>query len=281
MQANTPIQQADYDRQKFSKFKTGGTNIDFSSQSSMVGDPRILLYVPTGDLDASVMAYARNISSMLHGSLTQFPQTTVSLPELIEAANHADLIMVHEDLSWWQRWFRASYGRKLAQKLQTSLLVVPAPRWPIRRILFVCRAEANDTEVMPWLIPLAQAVQAEVSVLVIVPSIPAMYRHLSPYVVDAAVILSPNTTSGRLLRSLLQDLKQAGILTKLRLRDGEPDYQIRQETVDGDYDLIITAAEPHGRLLHFLWGELIGPLFGWLDRPLLVARTRAMTEKYP
>jgi len=39
-----------------------------------------------------------------------------------------------------------------------------------------------------------------------------------------------------------------------------------------EYDLVIIAAEPHGRSQRLLLGELMTPLLHWLDRPLLIAK---------
>jgi nucleotide-binding universal stress UspA family protein len=86
------------------------------------------------------------------------------------------------------------------------------------------------------------------------------------------VLLSPNTPSGQQLRRIAQRLTRWQIESDLRLRQGEPDCQVREEVADGNYDLIIVGAEPYGRLHRLLPDELVGPLLRWVNRPLLIAR---------
>ncbi|MCA9950372.1 MAG: hypothetical protein KDE48_12055 [Anaerolineales bacterium] len=43
------------------------------------------------------------------------------------------------------------------------------------------------------------------------------------------------------------------------------------------YDLVIIAAEPYGRMQRFLSGELVTPLLHWLDRPIFIAMSLGVT----
>ncbi len=67
-------------------------------------------------------------------------------------------------------------------------------------------------------------------------------------------------------------LAQWQIEGTLRFRQGEPEWQIRWEVMDRNYDLIVIGAEPYGRWPRLLMAELVAPMLGWLNRPLLIAR---------
>ena len=42
--------------------------------------------------------------------------------------------------------------------------------------------------------------------------------------------------------------------------------------MDYNYDLIVIGAESYSRWRRLLMAELVAPLLGWLNRPLLIAR---------
>jgi nucleotide-binding universal stress UspA family protein len=99
-----------------------------------------------------------------------------------------------------------------------------------------------------------------------------MYGRGNRVQTELDILLPSNTPSGKHLRRIAEQLKQWQIAGDLHLRQGEPGWQIRDEVTEGNYDLILIGAEPRGRLYRFLFGELIGPLLYWIDRPLLIAR---------
>jgi nucleotide-binding universal stress UspA family protein len=94
------------------------------------------------------------------------------------------------------------------------------------------------------------------------------------------VLLSPNTLSGNFLRYVAQQLEQWQIEGNLRLRQGHPDRQIRDEVAEGNYDLVLIGAEPHGRLYRRLLGDLVTPLLRWIERPLLLAHPPLLNTKF-
>jgi nucleotide-binding universal stress UspA family protein len=93
------------------------------------------------------------------------------------------------------------------------------------------------------------------------------------------VLLSPNTPSGNYLRYVAQQLKHWQIDGNLHLRQGDPEWQIRDEVAEGNYDLVVIGAEPRGRFYRRLLGELVTPLLRWIDRPLLIARPPLLNTK--
>ncbi|NKQ37023.1 MAG: universal stress protein [Chloroflexi bacterium] len=163
-------------------------------------------------------------------------------------------------------------GKFIAQS-PASLLWAGQPRWPIQNILIILRFENTDDAAVEWLGRLAQPSGAAITLLPIVPSLPAMRRLGYRVQTGLDVLLSVNTPVGRRLRRLALRMASWQISGGLRLRQGEPEQQIQAEVAEGNYDLIVIGAEPgHGRSYHFQSGELVGPLLRWVERPLLVAR---------
>lgn len=242
---------------------------------------RLLVCPPPDGLDTAQAAFARSLAELLHGCIEILPAETPekTLPTL---ARPYDLVLLGEKRpSWWQFVWGVSAGRQAARRMETSVLIMRRPRWPLREILFVCRAEASDWLALPWVEELAANGQTAVTLLVVTPCIPALYRLPGPEAIGLQTLLHPHTTSGQHVRALLGALAEAGVEARVRLRDGEPDEQIRQEGVGGLYDMIVIAGEEHGRLRRAIVGELVTPILSWLNTPLLLVKKRPSTGQDP
>ena len=67
----------------------------------------------------------------------------------------------------------------------------------------------------------------------------------------------------------------------LRVRQGDPLWQICWEIDEGQYDLVIIGAEQHRHLERLLFGDLVGPLMNRVNRPLLIAAAKQPTSLSP
>jgi len=232
---------------------------------------RLLLCPPPEGLDPVQAVFAQAIADQLHGVTEVYSGATSS--GLAKAALPYDLVLLGEKRpSWWQLILGDLGGRQAARQIDTSILLMRRPRWPLRHILLICRAEASDELTLPWVAQLAGGFGTAVTLLVVVPCIPALCRQPGPYPIGLQTLLHPHTTSGQRVRYLLQRLLAAGIQARIHLRDGEPDEQIRQEAATAFYDMIVIAGEGDGRLRHAVLGELITPMLAWLNTPLLLVR---------
>jgi len=242
---------------------------------------QLLVYSPDYELEESVRGYAEYLRDMLGGQICHEPLASRQDLEHIKlAAANCDLLIFGEPEQSWLDMLL--FGRRCSQALSqssTSFLLARRPRWPIRSILLILRFEETDQAAIDWLVRLAQPCAASVSILPIVPSLPAMYSLGSQMYAGPDVLLSSNTVSGQQLRRVAQQLNQQLIEGELRLRQGEPDWQIRDEVIEGNYDLILIGEEPHGRIFRFLMGEIVSHLLCWVERPLLVAKSRVHGPK--
>jgi nucleotide-binding universal stress UspA family protein len=99
-----------------------------------------------------------------------------------------------------------------------------------------------------------------------------MYRYDAPVAPQRNVLLAEGTQSGHRINQFLRQLDRENVDYTLSLQSGDPHTQIRQELAADEYDLVIIAAESHGRIHRLLLGELVSPLLHWLDRPILIAK---------
>jgi nucleotide-binding universal stress UspA family protein len=123
-----------------------------------------------------------------------------------------------------------------------------------------------------WIVRLARLSGATVTVLAVVPPVPAMYgRHLcAQQGVDA--LLTTNTTLGRQMRWVAQWLVDWEVEATLLLRQGMPDQEIRREVAQGDYDLIAVADQPREWWRRCLARDWMASLLSWADQPVLIAK---------
>lgn len=152
-----------------------------------------------------------------------------------------------------------------------AALIAQQPRWPIRRILLIISGEEADEAALDWTLRVAQASHSAVTALAVVPPVPAMYGQKSALAQTLPALLSANTTLGRRMRNVARLLVECNIDGTLRLRQGAPDWQIRRELADKDYDFVVLGTRPRRQWLRWLEGNLLGTLLLCARQPLLIA----------
>ena len=152
-----------------------------------------------------------------------------------------------------------------------AVLVAQRPRWPLERILLVICGERADNGAVDWALRLARPSTAAITVLAVVPPVPAMYHGLSRMEQGVAALLTTDTALGRRMHHATRRLAECEVDGTLRLRQGAPDQQICREVVEGDHDLIVMATKPCRWWLRQLKGDPICSLLSRVDRPMLLA----------
>jgi nucleotide-binding universal stress UspA family protein len=239
---------------------------------------RLLVCVPASPVTAKLQAYAQRIGNLLHSHLIYFPLEAGTGPALKQLAEEAgqgyDLVAVggEPDQSLIERLLWKPVANQIVDRMPTSLLIVRQPRWPLRRILLLIRGEEADEGTLDWVVRLAQPSGAAVTVLAVAPEGPLPYSRESRALQGLAALLSMDTPAGKEMRHVAQRLTNAGIPSTLRLRQGSPVNQVRDQVAEEEYDLIVAAAEPSDGWLRRLLGDLIGSVLRWVDRPVLIVR---------
>ena len=85
-------------------------------------------------------------------------------------------------------------------------------------------------------------------------------------------MLSTDNPPGCELRRVARRLVDLGIKSTMRLREETPFWQVHGEVTEGEYDLVVIAAESHNRLLRYLKDEMDDPLLFWPRCPVLIAK---------
>jgi nucleotide-binding universal stress UspA family protein len=228
-----------------------------------------------------VREYAQYLRGVLGGRICFEPMLSKEdVGRIRQASTNCDLIVFSEpEQSWLETLLTGRLCNQAVAKSSTSFLLARRPRWPIRHILLILRIEETDEAAAAWLAHLVQPGETAVTVLPLVPSLPAMYNLGNRVQTGLDELLSPNTPSGNYLRYIAQQLNHWQIDGNLHLRQGDPNRQIRDEVAEGSYDLVLIGAEPRGRFYRRLLGELVTPLLRWVDRPLLIAQPLRLNTK--
>jgi nucleotide-binding universal stress UspA family protein len=135
----------------------------------------------------------------------------------------------------------------LLRESATPILIAPDEPMTLRRILLVLRGHSPDESALEWIIPLARATSATVTLLAVAPPFPLPFHTRETRMLQGLpVLLSPDSMVGEHIFECAKKLNEAGLRGTLRLRQGHPDCQIADEIAQEDYDLIVIAAEANG-----------------------------------
>jgi nucleotide-binding universal stress UspA family protein len=145
---------------------------------------------------------------------------------------------------------------RLMRHSATPVLLVRGAQSAFERILLVLRGHSPDESVLDWVIPLAQARQAEVTLLTVAPVAARGPRHGAGAPYGLATLLSSESGPGEHIATCARRLTEAGIRGRLKLRQGVTEQQIAVEMAQGDYDLITIAAEAHGDFVQHVLDEI-------------------------
>lgn len=237
-----------------------------------------LFSIHSPPVDDEWIAYTQYMARLLDGRLHYYDSPDDK--EIRErSVRDADVILVHQPRwAWWQRALERAPLDRLAATGPTSTLFARRPRWPLRHIIFIFRCEPADKVAGQWTRRLAQAAGATVTILPVLPVIPARYTTSSDGRPSVAEFLAAGTLVAARLHRLLEQFSSQDVATTVQLRAGEPLWQMREEMTEYDYDLAVISAEPAVWLHRALVGDLVRPLLRCANCPVFVARGRSQPE---
>ena len=152
-----------------------------------------------------------------------------------------------------------------------AVLVACHPRWPVSTILMIISGEEADEAAVDWMARVARASRSAVTTLAVVPQVPAMFSRPASEAEGLPTLLTANTLLGRRMRQIAEHLTEWEIEGTLRLRQGPPEWQVRRELLQADYDLIVVASTAGEPWLTCPGEDLADSLLRWTDRPVLIA----------
>ncbi len=269
--------QRDPSRTPFGAISTGRLPVE-REEESKGQPPRLMAYCKTGSTAKTIQAYSRYLAKLLDIHLDDsqiVAQENPTCEDLIKRAGlGADLIIVEKlNQSFVSKLLLGSPECRAATHLKASMLFARQPRWPLKRVLLVTRGQDRDTPAVDWVVRLTRPSGAAITVLALQPYMSAIQCQ-ALYGQGLTTWLTTYTPLGQQLRRIVDHVVHGEIDSRLRLRfrQGAPDWQVRCEAEEGNYDLIIVAADSASRWERRLPGEVVSPLLRWANRPVLIAK---------
>jgi nucleotide-binding universal stress UspA family protein len=172
-----------------------------------------------------------------------------------------------------RRWLRGPSTRRILQSLEPPLLVVPADRQELHRILFCSGELWYPAEIVRIVSEIARAARAEVTLLHVVPQSSQTYP-MGHYVEEIwGAILQSDAPQAKHLNDSLAALRESGIEARINLRHGGVPDQIKAEIQEGEYDLIALGSTYTSQSLYRLFTRSITDyIVEHAQRPVLVVR---------
>ena len=238
---------------------------------------RLLLWNPTSTARATLEPYARLFAEQLDADFVQADipwRGKKSIEDLICAIEQ-----ILPDVTVFQNHNPKQLNRVLLNNASlkkinrlTAILIIPQKyRWPLAKILLtIPDTDTKDESAIDWTIQLARSGQSEVTVLPLLPPVPGWYGSYIQHGLQA--LLKAEDPMGTKMRLIAKRFKENEIIGTFKLREGEPLYQLRDELIISDPDLVIIPSPLQNDLRRWMTGELVNPLLTWANRPVLISK---------
>lgn len=170
-------------------------------------------------------------------------------------------------------------SHRLASRIGDSVLIIQHPSKIIKQILVCTGGHPASNLVVERGLQLGKALDAEVTILHVVTSLPTMYTGLPAVEEGLKEILSRDTPLAQHLRATAQLADERAVKAKLELRHGVVVEEILRACEMGEYDLVVIGSPEPRRVLDRLALGRIGPqLLTSTQIPLLIARIEPKTS---
>lgn len=239
------------------------------------------LLLPHNGVSTAVRAYCANLSALLQGEMVEIAAAPADFERHFKRlARDQDLVLVALPKQHaLRRLLFGRVGQRAVCRTSTSVLVIKKPSWPIRRILLVLRVEPQEALAIDWAATFIHLTGAGLTIQPVIPQQPLIYGSGSRLQISVDSLLTPGTPCGEQLRSLLDHLQARHLQGTLRVRQGDPVWQVCREIDSGDHDLVIIGAQPTGHLRRWFTSAFLEELTSMANRPLLIVGARQASKR--
>jgi len=179
------------------------------------------------------------------------------------------LIVAPAGRGWLGRMVRGSRIGQITRSVNTSVLVARPARPSIRNILVGVGTAEHSLTVVRTAIQVAQAFDAQVSLLHVVSQMPLTFTGLEPPHLDLATFLESGLGGARTLAAARQLVREAGLVPHAHLREGLVRDAIIEDAVKGGYDLLVVGGRPADDEMASLLADIAGYLVRHCPLPML------------
>lgn len=137
---------------------------------------------------------------------------------------------------------KASVSKDCLTKISCSVLVAKNPKEPIKHILMLTGGFRVSDVMIETGARVACALNAKVTLMHVTVNVPSMYTGLGTLEETLEELLKTDTPVAKHLRKCARVLDSYNVPSDIKLKHGEPVYEIIKEVDDGDYDFMIIGA---------------------------------------
>lgn len=154
---------------------------------------------------------------------------------------HYDMVVITSSrIGGYPRKYAVS--REVLPKMPSCTLIVKNPKPEIKNILMLTGGLQISESMIEVGAKLARALNAKVTLMHVAANVPSMYTGLEVIEETLEEMLKTDTPIGKHLRRCARILDKNGVTSQLKLKHGEPVYEIVREVDREDYDFVIIGA---------------------------------------
>jgi len=137
---------------------------------------------------------------------------------------------------------KLSVNREILPKMPCCVVIAKNPKPEIKNILMLTGGLGGSEAMINAGARLAGAFKARVTLMHVTANVPSMYTGLGTIEETLEEMLQTTTPIAKHLRRAARILEEHEVSSKLKLKHGEPVYEIVREVDSGDYDFVIVGA---------------------------------------
>lgn len=232
---------------------------------------KILLW-NTGPGSMALYPYARTFSDLINGSLTQAGSGSILHRPAQELSNlisefKPDIILLHSESVFFLRKLISNWD--LLEGSPSLLFLAADDPCQIEKVLLPVLDDHADVDLaVDWIVEIARFSQIEVTILPLLPPIPALYGRLIHHSISA--LLEDKDPLGLKIRKISDRFSAEDIPEVLILEEGDAFDQILQLNSKSSFDLIVLSSSLKDLKRAWGKGNLVRLLGDWLSKPVLI-----------
>jgi nucleotide-binding universal stress UspA family protein len=168
----------------------------------------------------------------------------------------------------------SSKAYKIVKEVEPPVLIVSGKAAGLKRALICSGGRSYIDPAVRLTGQIAHGLGASVTLLHVLPELPAIYARLHRMHEDTAWLLNSNSELGINLRREKETLESMQVATEVKLRHGSVLEEILSEVGDGPYDLVVTGSALSRSLRTYVLGDVSREIVNRASCPILVVRSR-------
>lgn len=174
----------------------------------------------------------------------------------------------------------SSKAYKIVKEVEPPVLIVAGRSVALKKILICSGGKSYIDDAVQLTGRIARGIGAPITLLHVIPELPAIYAHLPKMRESTDWLLKSNTELGINLRKEKEALEAMGVAAEVKLRRGTVLEEILNEIREGGYDLVVTGSALSRGLRTYVLGDVSREIVNRASCAILVVRSRERSGDY-